>query len=348
MTEYYVKGQGLAFRAWQSLKIFGVVGLAAVSLAAANPVHSAPAIGAQNANTDSIGRYNTLELTFPVRTEAVSPFLPYDPAVPSYAANLRTTEDARYGISVDALLLPPGQTNWSKAQTWPCYWQEDFNAAGVATGSAEWHLRFAPTQVGTWHYELRATDASGSVTTAPAAFTCAASASKGFVHVSRTDSRYFEYDDGSPFIACGSNGATDTMYPIMAGIHAGGGTGLIRVWINAMGLIGGYNNSGEHLNGYAGSVVFSRLPHWPLLPLDALESGQRAAALLHDPTQHRLHHHRIRQGRRRLRRDIRICGHRLHSRAAGNVSRSRSAHPIRAAGRKFAGRSRAARYELPS
>ena len=160
MTEHNVKGRGRAHRAWQSLKLFGVVGAAALRLVA--PAHAAPAIGAPTANTTSVGRYNLLELTFPVTTVAVSPFLPYDPSAPPYAVNLRPTEDARDGVSVDALLLPPGQTQWSKAQVWPCYWQEDFNEGGVATGTAGWHLRFAPTQVGTWHYILRATDASGT------------------------------------------------------------------------------------------------------------------------------------------------------------------------------------------
>ena len=94
----------MALRAWQSLKIFGVVGLAAFSLAAANPVHSAPAIGAPNANTDSVGRYKMLELTFPVSTVAVSPFLPYDPGPcrPTQRTSSRTREDARVGVSVDA------------------------------------------------------------------------------------------------------------------------------------------------------------------------------------------------------------------------------------------------------
>ena len=261
MTEHNVKGPGRFLRSWTSLKIFGVIGAGALGLAAAYPAPAAPTVGAPGGSAGSVGRYQLLERTFPVTTGAVSPLLPYDPSVPRYAANLRPTEDARRGVSVDALLLPPGQTDWSKAQTWPCYWQEDFDQAGTPTGGAEWHLRFAPTQVGTWHYEIRAADASGSVTTAPATFTCVASSSKGFVHVSTRDSRYFEYSDGSPFIAAGSNAASGPeINGIMAALHAGGGTGLHRVWIatqGGLGIVGGFNQNTEaqSIAAYSGHVT---------------------------------------------------------------------------------------------
>ena len=258
MLQHHLKGRRRAGHAWTALKV--AAGAAAGILSAA-PAASAAAghigVGAvtSNAPAGGVPRFGPFEAVFSVSTGAASPYLPYDSSTPPYAANLRPNEDARRGVSVDALLLPPGQTSWGQAQVWPCYWQEDFDEAGHPTGDSGWHLRFAPTQVGTWHYELRATDASGSATTAPASLTCVASTSKGFLHVSHTDSRYFEYGDGAPFIAAGSN-SSNQLPAIMSALRAGGGTGLHRAWINALGIIGGANNNGQGITGYSGSLTF--------------------------------------------------------------------------------------------
>ena len=82
--------------------------------------------------------------------------------------------------------------------------QELGSGAEVAlapTGKAEWRCRFTPEIVGTWKYKIRATDAGGISESAVYEFYCIDSDRKGFIRVSPTDSRFFEFSDGTPFVA---------------------------------------------------------------------------------------------------------------------------------------------------
>lgn len=68
-----------------------------------------------------------------------------------------------------------------------------------------WRVRFAPDQAGRWHYVLRVRYRDGTTETLPArTFTCAASASRGFLRVA-PNRRNFIFDSGAPFLAIGSN-----------------------------------------------------------------------------------------------------------------------------------------------
>ena len=256
MIQTFVKRLRRMLYTGVTLKIFGIAAVGAFSAVFPPLAFSLPTIGAvtSSAPAGGVPLYGKLDLAFAVSTSATSPFLPYDFVAPAYVANLHPTEDARNGVSVDALLLPPGQTDWNKAQVWPCYWQEDFDGSLTPTGNSGWHLHFAPTQVGTWSYEIRATDASGVATTSPATFNCAPSTSKGFVRVSPTDTRYFQYSDGTPFIASGDNVGGAEAYQAMSSLYAAGATALLRVWLGTdggMGLIGGFNENTQ-AQGFSG------------------------------------------------------------------------------------------------
>ena len=56
---------------------------------------------------------------------------------------------------------------------------------------------------GAWKYRLTVTDKRGSEETAWRTFTVQPSPARGFVRVSRADSRYFEFDDGTLFTGLG-------------------------------------------------------------------------------------------------------------------------------------------------
>jgi hypothetical protein len=131
---------------------------------------------------------------------AMNPYFPYDPDTPPGIAPAT-------GITVDAVLLPPGETDWSRAWTLPCFYYQPVaetgsgNAAALLpTGDPDWRCRFTPDEIGTWQYKVRATDAGGTTESAVEAFDCAPSDRKGFIDVSETDSRFFEFADGTPFI----------------------------------------------------------------------------------------------------------------------------------------------------
>jgi hypothetical protein len=133
-------------------------------------------------------------------TTATNPYFPYDEHTPPGVVPAT-------GITVDALLLPPGGTGWSHARTLPCFTYQPVEQLGsgddialLPVGQADWRCRFTPDRVGTWRYKIRAVDADGSSESQEAQFTCVTSLAKGFVTVSRTDPRFFEFPDGTPFV----------------------------------------------------------------------------------------------------------------------------------------------------
>ena len=152
--------------------------------------------------TGSVQKYAKLEVAFDItNTAATNMYFPYDTNPP---AGIQPGT----GISVNALLLPPGQANWAASKTLPCFYyqpvQELGSGAEVAlapTGKAEWRCRFTPETTGQWQYKIRATDAGGTTESAIHAFDCVNSNRKGFIRVSPTDSRFFEFSDGTPFVA---------------------------------------------------------------------------------------------------------------------------------------------------
>ncbi len=132
--------------------------------AAPQPLAQAPVIGAVRVRpAGSIDRFAKFEVAFDVTsTTATNPYFPYDSAPPPGIS-------PGAGISVDARLLPPGQSNWANSKTLPCFYYQPVqelgsvdNSALLPTGKAEWRCRFTPEIVGTWQYEIRATDAAGT------------------------------------------------------------------------------------------------------------------------------------------------------------------------------------------
>jgi hypothetical protein len=167
------------------------------------PLAQAPSIGpVRIQTTGQISKYAKFEIAFDVvSTTATNPYLPHDPNPPPGIAS-------GAGISVDALFLPPGQSNWTTSKTLPCFYYQPVQQLGsgadialVPTGKAEWRCRFTPEVVGMWQYKLRAVDAGGAAESPVYQFGCVNSNRKGFVRISPTDSRFFEFSDGTPFVA---------------------------------------------------------------------------------------------------------------------------------------------------
>jgi hypothetical protein len=165
-------------------------------------VSQAPLIGPMRVQTaGAIERYARFEVAFDVTgTSATNPYFPYEPNPPPGVP-------AGVGITVNALLLPPGQTDWANSRSLPCFYYQPVqqlssgaDVALVPTGKAEWRCRFTPEIVGTWQYKIRATDSGGTSESAVYQFSCTNSTRRGFVRVSPTDWRFFEFSDGTPFV----------------------------------------------------------------------------------------------------------------------------------------------------
>jgi hypothetical protein len=145
--------------------------------------------------------YGKLEISFVISsTTSTNPYFPYDANTPPGVEN-------GTGISVDAFLLPPNETDWQKARTLPCFYYQPVEEAGdgdnialLPRGSPEWRCRFTPDIPGVWQFRIRATDAGGTTLTGTEEFTVVHSDHRGFIRISSSDSRFFEFSDGTPFI----------------------------------------------------------------------------------------------------------------------------------------------------
>ncbi len=156
-----------------------------------------------------VGKYEKFEIAFNITgTVAKNLQLPYDPAPPS---GIDPSYDGHKGISVDAEFSPD---NWQTVYRQPAFFYHYYQDGGVKpswdghshewyypTGRIGWKVRFSPNQVGTWQYRVKAVDARGSTTSGAYLFTVNSSAKKGFVRVSKRDPRYFEFEDGTPFLS---------------------------------------------------------------------------------------------------------------------------------------------------
>lgn len=195
-------------------------------------------------STGTVGRFEKFELTFDI-TGAVASNLdwPYDPDPPSGLP-------AGVGITVDGLFSPD---NWATVYTQPAFLYQPYAYSVHSgydhiypTGGPEWKIRFAPPLTGTWRYRIQATDGTGT-TIYPASgdltFTVVSSDDLGFLHVSPTDPRYFEFDDGTPFIGVGHGEGFGDRRPIQDAREkfvrfAANRANFFRVWMTGDSIFG--------------------------------------------------------------------------------------------------------------
>ncbi len=160
-------------------------------------VNSEPAASAQ-----SIPLYEKAEIAFDVGTIAKELQFPYNASPPPGIT-------PGTGITVDAHFTPD---NRQTVYTQPAFYYQDFDYE-IKDGRnwiypADrffWKVRFTPTQPGNWQFRLAAQDAGGIYQTEAYAFSVTPSENKGFIKVSRSDPRYFEYDNGTYFTGLGYN-----------------------------------------------------------------------------------------------------------------------------------------------
>ena len=151
-----------------------------------NPAQPAGRIGSIVLLSTSVPRYGKFEVAFTISTTATNFYFPYDPAAPYKES----------GVTVDMLITAPSGVT----KTAPCFYYQPVDANLTPVGQADWRCRYSPETIGTWRYRVKLIDAIGMAESAEQTFNVIASNSHGFVRVSPTDSRYFEFDDGTPFL----------------------------------------------------------------------------------------------------------------------------------------------------
>jgi hypothetical protein len=174
-----------------------------------------------------IPRYEKLEITFQVDTKARNLQWPFDAAPPSGI-------EPGSGVSVEALFSPD---DWQTVYFQPAFYYQDFQAETkndqswlYPTHNFSWKVRFTPNREGNWQYKLTAQDASGTFETQAASFMVTPSANKGFIRVSQTDPRYFEFEDGTYFPGLGYNLDIPIAQADLS-LMSENGIQLIRTWL---------------------------------------------------------------------------------------------------------------------
>ncbi|MCU1258996.1 MAG: hypothetical protein JWO80_1881 [Bryobacterales bacterium] len=140
-------------------------------------------------------------------------------------------------IAVDAeIRSPSGRTSHVPAFFYQAYdlrsppsGDEDV----LAEGGTDWHVRFSPEESGKYSIRIHARDRSGTVITQALSFSVARAADHGFLRVSRDDPHYFEFQDGTPYLAIGENmvhGSLSDYERWLSKLEANGGN-YGRLWV---------------------------------------------------------------------------------------------------------------------
>lgn len=147
-------------------------------------------------------------------------------------------------VAIDAVIQTPAK----QEIVVPAFFFQDYQRDDIGgmelllpTGNPGWRVRFAPVTPGEHRWQLRMRHAGRVITSPEMTFTCTpAPAHHGYLRVARTNPRYFEFDDGTPFTGIGMNIATldaarlvsaDRWYERFAAV----GGNLVRSWWCASG-----------------------------------------------------------------------------------------------------------------
>ncbi len=217
---------------------------------------SGPSIQNISTNTTSPKVYEKYEATFGVTTVADQFMFMHDPNPPSGVE--------RYsGVTVEGVITLPGGTQ----VTHPAFYYEETTQSGSSyrlTGNKSWKLRYSPQQTGTHQVSIRVTDKSGTTTSSVGSFNAVAASKPGFIDVSKNDTRYFEYSNGTIHWPIGMtwSGAT-----IPDNSSAPSAINYDRPWMAGRGAWSSnwarWKSSGEGHGNEGHGIHYSYLEHYP-------------------------------------------------------------------------------------
>ncbi|MBM3792027.1 MAG: DUF5060 domain-containing protein, partial [Acidobacteria bacterium] len=217
-----------------------------------------------------VGRFEKFEISFLITGSASgNPQWPFDPEPPAGIPPAA-------GISVDAIFVDPTGREHRQPGFFCQEFQDEIREGRewvYPTDRFVWKVRFSPNLAGEWQYRITARDRGGSAETPAFPLLVAGSSRKGFIRVSRSDPRYFEYDDGTLFTGLGLNLDPYLNSPVLQGepefrTLGGYGVNFVRIWISS--IFGSawtpYVGARNRYGGY--------LPITGLIPFSDPESGQ--------------------------------------------------------------------------
>jgi hypothetical protein len=235
------------------------------------PVHAAPLITniTDNRNeypSSQIPKYDKFEITFNIsEVEASNLQLPY---LSSTNTNQYLGKFIDVGITVKAEFT---SDNWQTIYEQPAFYYQNYSLNPTDSSymypllDNSWKVRFSPHVVGNWQYRLSAQDRGGTITSPNQVFTVTDSTNKGFIKVSESDPRYFEFDDGTYFTGTSINTALNQLHndSVIQELD-NHNIQLIRAWIAPFNIYGSSWDAWSLLPGkYDGY-----LPRTAILPLE--------------------------------------------------------------------------------
>lgn len=180
-----------------------------------------PAIRSVVPNAPTIPRFAKFELTIDLAATYDNPF---DPEQVDLTAELTTPEGKH--LLVPGFFYQPYQNRYEG--------DDSRRPLLEPAGDPCWKVRFTPTEVGEYDYIVclrnHFGEVQGDVRSDSGSFTAVASDAPGFIRVSQTNPRYFEFDNGRPFFAVGQNLQNDWPCYSHSRRLAEGGANCARVW----------------------------------------------------------------------------------------------------------------------
>jgi len=234
------------------LQFFFGVGEPTVSAAPYAQTQDAPRVAEVTLLTPQVARFEKFEAMFQVETAAKYLNLPYDANPPPGIA-------PGQGVSVDVLF---SADDWKTTIVQPAFFFQPVKFAPTTRrnyllpeGAPSWRVRWTPQTAGIWQFRIRVQDRNGT-TVYPANDALALRVTEnaqqgadanalpashhGFLRVSAQDARYFEFQDGAPFIGLGYNVQKYRVQEIDALFREWEQNGLnfARMWLSSAGING--------------------------------------------------------------------------------------------------------------
>jgi hypothetical protein len=153
------------------------------------PMHERLAIRGAKANALAVPVYDRLELAVDLGATYDNP---YDPD--EVALDARFTSPSGERITVPGFFMLDYRREIREG-----------NELMIPAGGSGWRVRFTPTEVGTYTWQLSLRDRTGQVTGGEGSFKATKPRSKGFVRTSKIDPHYLAFDNGEGYFAIGHN-----------------------------------------------------------------------------------------------------------------------------------------------
>jgi len=195
-------------------------------------------------SAQEVPQWEPLILDFEIQglPEEINPYWPYDPQRPA------GFESLPQGVTVMAEFSPD---DWRTVYRQPAFWFQPMAREEIddrewlyPQGEAHWQVRFTPNRLGSWRYRLWLEFSQGRWDLRQGNFrvTQPQAGVHGFLRVSPTDRRFFEFSDGTLWWGLGHQDSIDLrnsfrMERKMADYREKG-LNFLRMWMTGTGIFG--------------------------------------------------------------------------------------------------------------